>query len=109
MRSPSLAPAYDETVHLVLCDFGRQGLAYIETEPACSERSVVKNLLLGQYHHPVQVVACNVSEGWSRDVSEDIAGLVVERARSEGKLLAKGAQRFVEDQLGEELEPELCA
>ena len=32
MRSPTLAPAFDEAVHLVLCDFGKQGLAYVETE-----------------------------------------------------------------------------
>jgi hypothetical protein len=43
--------------------------------------------------------------GWS----EDIAGLVVERARSERCPLAKGARTFVEKHLDEELEPELCS
>jgi hypothetical protein len=66
-------------------------------------------MLAGQYDRPLEVVAFNVSEGWSRDVSEDIAGLVVERARSEQRTLSEGARRFVEKHLDEELEPELCA
>ena len=78
MRSPTLAPSFEEPTHLVLCDFGRQGLAYTETEPLTTERNVVENILHGQYEKPVRVVSFSVSEGWARDVSEDIAGFVVE-------------------------------
>lgn len=31
MRSPNLAPGLEIPVHVVRCDFGRQGLAYKET------------------------------------------------------------------------------
>jgi hypothetical protein len=64
--------------------------------------------LRGQYDLPLEVVAFSVGEGWARDVSENIAGLVVERARSEHRTLSDGARGFVEKHLDEELEPELC-
>ena len=35
--------------------------------------TVITNLLDGQYNNPVRVIAFNTAEGWSRDVSEDIA------------------------------------
>jgi hypothetical protein len=34
----------------------------------------------GQYSNPVRVVAFNIAEGWSRDVSEDIAHELRRRA-----------------------------
>lgn len=107
--SPSLAPAFDEAVHLVLCDFGKQGLAYVETEPLTTEQNVINNLLAGQYTHPVQVMAFNIAEGWSRDVSEDVAHEVLERARAEQKKIPEETRGFLEDLLDEELEPELTA
>jgi hypothetical protein len=107
MRSPSLAPSND--VHLVLCDFGPQGLAYVETPPLTSEQDVVDGILSGQYDNPVEVVAFNATEGWARDISEDVAGIVVEKARSQGRPLGKGARLFIENQLDEDVEPELIA
>ena len=108
MRSPSIAPTRDP-IHFVLCDFGKLGLAYLETQPVTTEAQVVDGILHGQFDHPVQVIAVSVDEGWCRDVSEDIAGLVVEKARTEDYSLPAGARRFVENYLDEELEPELCA
>ena len=34
---------------------------------------LVRNLLDGQYESPVRIVAFNTAEGWSRDVTVDIA------------------------------------
>ena len=34
MAHASLVPSLDADVHFVLCDFGRAGLAYVETGPA---------------------------------------------------------------------------
>jgi hypothetical protein len=109
MRSPSLAPIFDDAVHMVLCDFGKQGLAYVETEPPTTEQTVVNDLLAGTYRKPVQVVAFNVTEGWSRDVSEDMAHEVLERARAGRLTIPRGTQAFLETLLDEEVEPELCA
>jgi hypothetical protein len=74
-RSPSIVP--DDTnrdVYLVLDDFGRLGRAWRETDEAGANRTtLVLNLLDGQYEDPVRIVAFNTTEGWSRDVTVDIA------------------------------------
>jgi hypothetical protein len=73
--SPSIAP-HDghEDVYIVLDDFGSLGRAWRETDEAGANRAaLVRNLLDGQYEHPVRIVAFNTTEGWSRDVSVDIA------------------------------------
>src|SRR3569833_4705868 len=105
MHSPSLAPSLGPTfapVHLVLCDFGKHGTAYVETEPVTTEATVVENILTGQYDRPLEVVAFSVDEGWARDVSEDIAGLVVERARAQQRSFGEGTRRFIERHQDEE-------
>ena len=76
----SLAPHFDVTAHIVLDDFGKAGRVYRETgEEDTTLGSVVDDLLTGQFNNPVRVVAFNISEGWSRDVSEDIAREVLRR------------------------------
>ena len=72
----------DADVHLVLCSFGRAGLAYVEADPAESDAStIVHNLLYGQYGRPLRVVAMNVEEGSCRDVSDVMADKVREVAK----------------------------
>ena len=83
-RSPSIVPeAVDQDIHLVLDDFGALGRAWRETDEAEIDReTVIINLLDGQYSNPVRVIAFNTAEGWSRDVSEDIADKLVLRPAS---------------------------
>ena len=97
MSSPPLAPKLtdDVTVYLVLNDFGALGRAYVETDDAnASERDVISNIGGGQYSKPIRVVAFNTAEGWSRDVTEDIAEALLERDASEGNL-SESAKTFV--------------
>ena len=74
-RSPSIVP--DDTnrdVYLVLDDFGRLGRAWSETDEAATSRAtLVRSLLDEQYEDPVRIVAFNTAQGWSRDVTVDIA------------------------------------
>lgn len=107
MLAPSIAPAIGETVHLVLCDFGRNGLAYTEADPMTTETQVVMSLISGEYDNPLQVVAFNVAEGWARDISEDVAHEILDTARAEGLVIPRGTQLFLERLLDEALEPEL--
>jgi hypothetical protein len=73
-------PSDDVTVYLVLNDHGKFGIAYDETDPAEADReSIIRNFLTGQYGNALRVVAFNTAEGWSRDVSRDIAGEVLEQ------------------------------
>ena len=75
--SPSIVPdALGRDVYLVLDDFGGAfgGLAWPETDVTHTDHAtVIRHLLEGQYSSPVCVVAFNTAEGWSRDVTEDIA------------------------------------
>ena len=95
--TPGLVPHFDVTVHIVLDDFGKAGRVYRETsEEDTTLGSVVDDLLTGQFNNPVRVVAFNTSEGWSRDVSEDVAREVVRRVAGSGRPLAANSRKFVE-------------
>jgi hypothetical protein len=80
--TPSIVPNdYDQTVYLVVDDFGRAGLSFHETNLDRSDlESVITDLMAGQYDNPVRVVAFNTAEGWANDVSEDIASEIRRRA-----------------------------
>jgi hypothetical protein len=94
------APSHDRTVYIVLDDFGRLGRAYRETdESEADERTIIDNLLSGQYSRPVRVVAFNTDDRSSFDVSEDIAHAVAERAISEGRHLSEATRQFLDDHL----------
>ena len=84
MRAPTLVPGTGTTTHLVLNDFGALGCAYLETDEAkADEWTIVRNIGNGAYSNPVRVVAFNVAEGWSRDVTREIAEAVFELGRRE--------------------------
>jgi hypothetical protein len=75
MRTPSIVPnGEDQNVYLVLDDFGRNGQAWREADVEETDlESIVGNLLSGEYKNPVRVVSFNTAEGWSQDVSADVA------------------------------------
>ncbi|MGB8047102.1 MAG: hypothetical protein WCD87_12840 [Pseudolabrys sp.] len=57
------------------------GRPYVEAdETDADEATIVENLLSGQYSHPVRVIAFNTVEGWARDVTEDVAQAVLNKA-----------------------------
>ena len=96
MANASLVPSLDADVHLVLCRFGRAGLAYIETDPAEADATtVVQNLLHGRMGG-LCGHSTNVDEGWSRDVSEAMARKVHEIAEREDYELMEGTVAFME-------------
>ena len=98
--SPSLVPCPDHDLHFVLCDFGKYGKAYIETDPSEADRdAIVRNMIDGQYGRPVRVIALNPAEGWSRDVSGEIAKAVLTAAEVEDRVLPAGTSAFVQEQL----------
>jgi hypothetical protein len=74
-RSPSIVPDDpNRDVYLVLDDFGSLGRAWRETDEAGTNRVwMIRSLLEGHYENPVRIVAFNTAEGWSRDVTVDIA------------------------------------
>jgi hypothetical protein len=84
-RSPSIVPETDDReIYLVLVDYGGHlGRAWPETDEERTDReTVIRDLFEGQYSDPVRVVAFNTAEGWSRDVSEEIADELAQRLAS---------------------------
>jgi hypothetical protein len=98
-RTPPLAPdqqPHDVTVYIVLNDFGQLGRAYVETdETEADEKTVISNIVSGEYSKPIRVVAFNTVEGWSRDVTEDIAHALLEQEASDSDL-SESAKKFLE-------------
>jgi hypothetical protein len=99
MRSwtPSIVPGNDQTVYLVLDDFGRHGLAWRETDVEATDlETVITDMLSGQYSDPVRVVGFNTAEGWSRDVSDDVADEVRRRCDMQMTEVPDNLQSFME-------------
>jgi hypothetical protein len=68
-------PEANQDTYLVLDDFGgRLGRAWRETDEEDTDReTLVRDLIGDQYAHPARIVAFNTAEGWSRDVTMDVA------------------------------------
>ena len=83
-RSPSIVPPEaNQDTYLVLDDFGgRLGRAWRETDEEGADReTLIRDLMDDQYGNPVRIVAFNTAEGWSRDVTMDIADELRRRLR----------------------------
>ena len=63
----------------------RLGRPCCETDEADTDRATPIHLLEGQYSSPVRVVAFNTAEGWSRDVSDEIATELAQACADRGQ------------------------
>jgi predicted transcriptional regulator len=91
---------FDVNVYLVLEDYGPIGRAYRKIDEEKADReTLIRHLIEGQYEHVVRIVAFNTAQGWSRDVSTEIAGEVVERAKAKGEELTGPVRQFVDWEL----------
>ena len=79
--SPSLAPhGPEQDTYIVLEDFGPLGRSWRETDEEDTDReTLIRDLFSGEYTDPVRIVAFNAAQGWSRDVTMDIANEVRRR------------------------------
>ena len=95
--TPSIVPSDDQTVYLVVDDFGRHGRAWRETDiEQTNLETVIIDMLEGQYNSPVRIVGFNTSEGWSRDVSDDVAQELRYRCDRLGLILPANLEAFIE-------------
>src|ERR1700709_1716197 len=96
--TPSIVPrGDDQNVYLVADDLGRLGQVWREADCEVTDlETVVQDLLSGQYSNPVRVVAFNTVEGWSQDVSADIADELRRRCDLQLRDVPSGIQDFVE-------------
>ena len=58
--------------------------------------TVIRHLLEGQYSSSVRIVAFNTAEGWSRDVTEDIAAELAQASADRGETPVSIAD-FIDD------------
>jgi hypothetical protein len=94
--SPSIC-GIDRDVYLVLDDFGRMGCAWRQTNVEDTDlEAVIDDLWEGQYSNPVCVIGFNLSEGWVRDVSEEITRKLRRRCAEQNRELPDSLHQFVE-------------
>ena len=106
--SPSIVPdSTDHDIYIVLEDFGRHGQAWRETNDAeCDRRTLIEDMLDGQYEDVVRIVAFNTAQGWSLDVTESIANELRETCSERGEMpesikdfIGEHATRVIDRQL----------
>jgi len=100
--TPSIVPSGDDqTVYLVINNFGNLGAAFPETDVDKADlETIMGDLMSGQYSDPVRVVTFNTAEQWSADVSQDVAYEIRRRADLAGDDLAPSIAEFVEAHAG---------
>jgi hypothetical protein len=98
-RSPSIVRETDDReIYLVLDDFGGTlGRAWPEADEERTDReTVITDLMDGQYSNPIRVVAFNTADGWSRDVSEEIADELRQRLGAEHREIPPDLEDFID-------------
>lgn len=96
--TPSIVPRDDDhNIYMVLDDLGRTGRIWPEADAERTDlETVVQHLLEGQYSNPICVIGFNTVEGWSRDVSADIADELRRRCDLQDCDVPPSIQDFVE-------------
>jgi hypothetical protein len=97
-KSPSIVPGGETTtVYLVVENLGRLGTVWgaVDVE-ATDYETVFRDLLSGRYSNPIRIVNFNTAEGWSRDVSSEVAEDLQQRCDLENKELPENLKAFVE-------------
>jgi hypothetical protein len=103
--TPSIVPdvpcGADQTVYLVVDNFGRLGSCYRETDIERTDlETVITDLLSGQLNDPVRVVAFNTLEHWAQDVSKDVALEIQSRCDIDGHDVLDTLRDFVVSHAG---------
>src|ERR1700730_8117843 len=100
--TPKIVPdGADQTIYLVIDRFGGLGTVCRETEVERADlETVIADLISGQFHDPIRVVAFNTLEHWSEDVSEYIAFEIQTRCDIAGTTVPEHIRDFVTSYTG---------
>lgn len=90
-------------VHMVLDsrDGGRTCFYSEVDEVDARKKNIIENILVGRYLHPIRVIAFDLTRGWARDVTPEVAAAVLNCARTEHRKLSQSAELFIEKILGQ--------
>lgn len=96
--TPSIVPrGNDQDIYLVMDDLGRLGRVWREADAEATDyETVILDLLEGQYKNPLGIFSFNPVEGWSRDVSEDVARELRRRCDLQRREVPASIEDFVE-------------
>jgi hypothetical protein len=96
--TPSIVPDdRDQNVYMVADDLGRLGAVWREADVEKTDlETIVQDLLTGQYTNPIRVINFNTSEGWSQDVSTDVARELRQRCDQQMRDVPFFLQDFVD-------------
>ena len=100
MRASPLICGIDRDVYLVLDDFGRMGCAWRETNVEDTDLEAVIDDLWEGNSNPVCVIGFNLSQGWVRDVSEEIKRRLRQRCADQNRELPDSRHQFVAQAAG---------
>jgi hypothetical protein len=94
--TPSLVPGSESSdVYFVLDELPTFGRVWRDLSEEAANKQTVLNLIAnGEFQDPVRVIAFNTAEGWSRDVTGEIAEALLDREASDGDL-SQSARVFV--------------
>ena len=100
--TPSIVPnGHDQTIYLVVNNFGDFGIAFTETDVERADlETVITDLMSGQYSDPVRVVAFNTAEHWAEVVSQGVALEIQRRLDLAGDELPSSIESFIEMDAG---------
>src|SRR5262249_2359259 len=94
----SIVPEHvDRDTYLVLNDYGSLGRAWCETSEGDTDRgTLMRDPVEGQFSSPVRIVAFNAAQGWSRDVTDEIASELRQQCANRGEV-PTSLQDFLEE------------
>ena len=101
-HSPSIVPEdTNRDIYLVLDHFGVLGRVWRETDETDANRTkLIQDLREGQCEEPVRIVAFNTAEGWSRDMTEEIAAELAQACAGRGEI-----RRSIADFIADHTQP----
>ena len=86
----------EHTTYLLLDEIGHSGNVWHEiSDGEATEAAIVQWIIEGQFSCPLRIVEFNTEEGWSRDVTHEIATRLLD-LNKEGVALSAAARGFVE-------------
>jgi hypothetical protein len=93
--SPPIVPdAICRDIYIVHEDFGPVGEVWHSY--SADRKTLIGDMLDGQYEAPSRIVAFNAAQGWSRDVTEEIASELHQHCADHGEV-PSSLQDFLEE------------
>ena|SRR6516162_7405334 len=101
MQTSIVPDTTENTTYLLLDEIGHYGSTWREISAKdANEAAIVQWIIEGQFSHPVKIVAFNTDDGWSHDMTRNIATKLLDLKR-DGVEFSAAARDFVERVTGQ--------